>query len=115
MPKVSIVKKPVPEMPDLYSDVSLSVILDMIDETFLYEKKENVSKEQKTRWLKKFFKRMSFSHYKWTIMPPSPIVDARSINKSEYVHPAIASKINYQKTTFEQKLLELKEEPVFQV
>ena len=48
-------------------------------------------------------------------MPPSPIVDARSINKSEYVHPAIASKINYQKTTFEQKLLELKEEPVFQV
>ena len=34
MPKVSIVKKPVPEMPDLYSDVSLSVILDMIDETF---------------------------------------------------------------------------------
>lgn len=90
-------------------------INDMIDETFLYEKKENVSKEQKTRWLKKFFKRMSFSHYKWTIMPPSPIVDARSINKSEYVHSAIASKINYQKTTFEQKLLELKEEPVFQV
>ena len=40
-------------------------------------------------------------------MPPSPIVDARSINKAEYRHPVIASKINYNKTTFEEKLQEL--------
>ena len=86
---------------------------DMIDEEFLYEKREVVSKEQKREWLKKFFKRMSTSHYKWSIMPPSPIVDARSINKAEYRHPIIASKINYEKTSFEQKLSELADDPVF--
>ena len=76
----------------------------MMNAEFLYEQKETVSKEQKYEWLKKFFRRMSTSHYKWTIMPPSPIVDARSINKLEYRHPIIASKINYEKTTFEDKL-----------
>ena len=85
---------------------------DMIDEEFLYEKKEPVSGEQKEEWLKKFFRRMSTSHYKWSIMPPSPIVDARSINKAEYRHPTIASKINYNKTSFEEKLKDLKEETV---
>ena len=85
---------------------------DMMKEEFLYEKhvKDNakpVSKEQKLQWLEKFFRRMSTSLYKWTIMPPSPIVDARSINKTEYRQPIISSKINYHKTTFEDKLKEL--------
>ncbi len=85
---------------------------DMLQEEFLYEKhmrKENspVSKEQKLEWLQKFFRRMSTSLYKWTIMPPSPIVDARSINKAEYKQPIISSKINYHKTSYEQKLKEL--------
>ena len=71
------------------------------------EKNEPVSKEQKLQWLTKFFRRMSTSLYKWTIMPPSPIVDARSINKSEYVQPIISSKINYFKTSFEDKLKDL--------
>lgn len=86
---------------------------EMMDAEFLHEKhlKENgtpLSAEQKLEWLKKFFRRMSTSLYKWTIMPPSPIVDARSINKAEYRHPVIASKINFNKTSFEQKLKELK-------
>lgn len=88
-------------------------ITDMMDAEFLHEKhlKEKgtpLCAEQKLEWLKKFFRRMSTALYKWTIMPPSPIVDARSINKAEYRHPVIASKINFHKTSFEQKLEELK-------
>lgn len=78
-------------------------IADMIDVEFLYEKSEPVSREQKMEWLEKFFRRMSYAVYKWTILPPSPIVDARSINKTEYRHPIIASGINFNKTTFEEK------------
>ena len=81
---------------------------DMIDVMFKYEQAQLVTKEQKIQWLSKFFRRMSTSHYKWAIMPPSPIVDARSVNKAEYKHPTIASKINYNKTSFEEKLAELK-------
>lgn len=79
-------------------------IADMMDEKFLYETKEKVTEEQKLQWLEKFFRRMSTSLYKWTIMPPSPIVDARSINKAEYVMPIISSKINFNKTSFEEKM-----------
>lgn len=85
---------------------------DMMREEFLHEKhmKEQntpITQEQKLQWLQKFFKRMSTSFYKWTIMPPSPIVDARSINKTEYRQPIISSRINYHKTSFEDKLKEL--------
>ncbi len=83
---------------------------DMLDVEFLYEKKDPVSREQKKEWLEKFFRRMSFAVYKWTILPPAPIVDARSINKTEYRHPIIASKINFNKTTFEEKLNALNEQ-----
>ena len=81
---------------------------DMIDAEFRYEIKEKISREQKMQWLEKFFRRMSTSLYKWTIMPPSPIVDARSINKAEYRHPIIASKINFNKTSLEEKIQMLK-------
>ena len=78
-------------------------IQDMIGEKFLYETKNMLSRDQKMLWLEKFFRRMSTALYKWSILPPAPIVDARSINKAEYRHPIIASKINYNKTTFEYK------------
>lgn len=78
-------------------------IQDMIGEKFLYETKNALSRDQKMLWLEKFFRRMSTALYKWSILPPAPIVDARSINKAEYRHPIIASKINYNKTTFEYK------------
>lgn len=81
---------------------------DMINAEFRYETKEKISREQKMQWLKKFFRRMSTSLYKWSIMPPSPIVDARSINKAEYRHPIIASKINFNKTSLEEKFQMLK-------
>lgn len=81
---------------------------DMINAEFRYETKEKISREQKMQWLKKFFRRMSTSLYKWSIMPPSPIVDARSINKVEYRHPIIASKINFNKTSLEEKFQMLK-------
>ena len=86
---------------------------DMMQAEFLHEKHlkeqgEPLARKQKLEWLKKFFRRMSTALYKWSIMPPSPIVDARSINKAEYRHPIIASGINYHKTTYEQKLQALK-------
>lgn len=81
---------------------------DMINAEFRYETKEKFSREQKMQWLEKFFRRMSTSLYKWSIMPPSPIVDARSINKAEYRHPIIASKINFNKTSLEEKFQMLK-------
>ena len=33
---------------------------------------------QKIEWLDKFYRRMSTALYKWSILPPSVIVDSRS-------------------------------------
>ncbi len=65
---------------------------EMLSETFLYEEKHNVDKNTKIAWLDKFFRRMQTALFKWSIMPPAPIVDARSINKTEYNQP-ITSKL----------------------
>ncbi len=67
---------------------------EMLSETFLYEAKHNVPKATKIAWLDKFFKRMQTALFKWSIMPPAPIVDARSINKTEYNQP-ITSKLKF--------------------
>ena len=69
---------------------------DMLNTKFLYEKHKNLPKEQKIEWLDKFYKRMSNALYKWSIMPPSIIVDSRSINKYDYKQPITSSKINYK-------------------
>jgi len=69
-------------------------IENMMGEEFLYEKKHEVSKETKKQWLQKFFKRLNTALYKWYIVPPSPVVDSRSINKIEFKQPII-SNINY--------------------
>ena len=63
---------------------------------FIYEKHNPVSIEQKTEWLDKFFRRMSTALYKWSILPPSVIVESRSINKYDYKQPITSSKINYK-------------------
>ena len=94
-----------------FFDVPIYIHKDEVE--FLYEihmkeQREPVSQEQKLKWLQKFFKRMSTALYKWTLMPPAPIVDARSVNKSEYNQPVVSSKINYKKTSFEEKLEDLK-------
>ncbi len=79
---------------------------DMINSTFLYEKSHDVSPEQKTEWLDKFYRRMSTSLYKWSILPPSVIVESRSILKQDYKQPITSSHINYKGTT-EEKIKEI--------
>jgi len=68
----------------------------MMKSEFLYEKNNMLDKEVKLLWLNKFFKRLNTALYKWYILPPGPIVDARSINKIEFKQPII-SNINYSK------------------
>lgn len=69
---------------------------DMIHDKFLYEKKHHVDLEQKKGWLDKFYLRMSKALYKWYILPPSVIVEGRSINKSDYRQPITSGKIDYK-------------------
>ncbi|MBO5447428.1 NAD(+) synthase [bacterium] len=68
----------------------------MLNSEFLYEKAHNISKEQKTEWLDKFYKRMSTAIYKWSIFPPSVLVDSHSISKNDYKQPITSSKIDYK-------------------
>lgn len=65
---------------------------DMLCESFLYEQKHKINRATKEAWLDKFFRRMQTALFKWSIMPPAPIIDARSINKTEYNQP-ITSKL----------------------
>ncbi len=69
---------------------------DFLDIEFVYEKRNHVSKKQKIEWLDKFYRRMSTALYKWSILPPSVIVEARSINKYDYRQPITSSGINYK-------------------
>ena len=69
---------------------------DMINSTFLYETKHKVTVEEKKAWLEKFYNRMSKALYKWSILPPSVIVEGRSINKNDYRQPITSVKINYK-------------------
>ena len=75
---------------------------DMLNSEFVYEKTHSVSKEQKQEWLEKFYRRMSFALFKWSIMPPSVIVDTHSINSSDYNQPVATSRIDYKGHSEEQ-------------
>ena len=80
---------------------------EMLNSEFLYEKAHNISKEQKTEWLDKFYKRMSTAIYKWSIFPPAILVESYSINKNIYHQPITSSGINYKGLTqseIEQKI-----------
>ena len=68
----------------------------MMQNEFIYEKKNILDSATKKAWLEKFFRRLNTSTYKWYISAPSPIIDAHSINKIEYAQP-IASNINHSK------------------
>lgn len=72
---------------------------DMVNSTFLYEKKHNVDKAEKILWLDKFYRRMSSALYKWSILPPSVIVEGRSINKSDYRQPITSGQIDFKGKT----------------
>lgn len=69
---------------------------DLVNAEFLYEKHNTVTSEQKKEWIDKFFRRMSAALYKWSILPPSVIVESRSINKYDYRQPITSAKINYK-------------------
>lgn len=83
---------------------------DMMKEPFLYEIKNNISKEQKEAWLDKFYKKMSAALYKWSILPPSVIVEGRSINKNDYRQPITSGQIDYKGQTLETISKKLDEE-----
>lgn len=69
---------------------------DLYNVDFVYEKTNPISKKQKVEWLNKFYDRMSKALYKWSILPPSVIVESKSINKADYVQPITSGKINYK-------------------
>lgn len=73
---------------------------DMLNSEFVYEKTHSISNEQKQEWLEKFYRRMSFALFKWSIMPISVIVDTCSI--SDYNQPVATSRINYKGHSKEQ-------------
>ena len=75
---------------------------DLINTKFVYETHNTLSEEQKIAWLDKFFRRMSTALYKWSILPPSVIVESRSINKYDYRQPITSAKINYKGISEEQ-------------
>lgn len=75
---------------------------DLMSTTFQYEKTHEVSEKQKAEWLDKFYRRMSTALYKWSILPPSVIVESRSINKYDYKQPITSSRINYKGETREE-------------
>ena len=69
---------------------------DLIESEFVYETKTSVSKQQKQEWIDKFYRRMSFALFKGSIMPPSPLVDAFTINKLDYFQPVTSCFVNYK-------------------
>ena len=66
---------------------------DLMNHKFYYENSHDLSIEEKTEWVKKFFWKSQFAVYKWHIIPPSVVTDMHSINSVEYRQPII-SKIN---------------------
>ena len=69
---------------------------EMLKSQFLYEKQNSISKEQKIEWLDKFYNRMSKAFYKWSIMPPSVMVEPYSINSIDYKQLITSCGINYK-------------------
>ena len=66
---------------------------ELIKHEFYYEKNNNLSIEQKKEWINKFYWKSKCAVYKWHIIPPSVVVDVKSINSVEYRQPII-SKVN---------------------
>lgn len=81
---------------------------ELLKQEFVYEKRNPVSQAQKIEWLDKFYRRMSTALYKWSILPPSVIVEARSINKCDYRQPVTSSGINYKEVSEEYIIKTLK-------
>ncbi len=63
---------------------------DLLNHKFYWEKHNNLSLEEKTEWIKKFFWKSKCAVYKWHIIPPSVVTDMHSINSVEYRQPIIS-------------------------
>lgn len=63
---------------------------ELIKHKFFYENQNKITKEQKEEWIKKFFWKSKCAVYKWHIIPPSVVVDMKSINSVEYRQPIIS-------------------------
>ncbi len=63
---------------------------ELINHEYLHETKQNISIEQKEEWIRKFFDKVQKAIFKWHILPPSIVVDSKSINLVEYRHPIIS-------------------------
>jgi NAD+ synthase (glutamine-hydrolysing) len=74
---------------------------DMLKSPFWYEQKHHLPLEQKQIWLDRFYRKMAAAVFKWTLLPPGPIVDSRGINKIDYQQP-ITAKVRYQGHTPEE-------------
>lgn len=69
---------------------------EILSSKFLYEKDKPISQEQKQEWLDKFYQKMSRALFKWSLLPPSVILDAHTINKNEYRQPITSGNIDYK-------------------
>jgi NAD+ synthase (glutamine-hydrolysing) len=59
------------------------------------EKGTPLSQETKELWMKRFFWKMSSAFYKWSIFPPSPLLEGDgTINKKEYRQP-VTCRVNW--------------------
>ncbi len=74
---------------------------ELLNTEFVYEKNNNISREQKIEWLDKFYNRMSKAFYKWSISAPSLMIEEHSINSRDYNQLITSCGINYKGTTNE--------------
>lgn len=63
---------------------------DLISHEFVYEQKNDLSQDEKEEWIRKYYYKSQRAIYKWHILPPSIIVDSKSINMVEYHHPIVS-------------------------
>jgi NAD+ synthetase len=70
---------------------------DMLSEPFQYEQTHGLDAATKQEWLNKFFDRMPKAVFKWFEAPPILIMEGNgSIAKSDYHHPIVANRIQWQ-------------------
>lgn len=70
---------------------------DMLSEPFQYEQTHGLDAATKQEWLNKFFDRMPKAVFKWFVAPPILIMEGNgSIAKSDYHHPIVANRIQWQ-------------------
>lgn len=65
-------------------------INELLEHKFIFENQNQISKEQKEEWIKKFFDKVQKAVFKWHLLPPSVIIDSHTINQNEYKHPIIS-------------------------